>query len=118
LMGEFEAVRSPRPAACTIPKCDRPVRARGLCATHYQEARRNGTLRNLPQPAATCAVPWCDRPPVARSLCHIHYSMWWYRTRRKGEEVPSAAVLGARRLYKCKVCGRPLVEHSLLERCG
>ena len=28
--------------ACQAPECSRPVRARGLCATHYQRWRRTG----------------------------------------------------------------------------
>jgi len=94
----------------------RPVRARGLCGTHYQEARRTGTLDRMKFPT-TCEVPWCDGPATARGLCNTHYQKWLYRKRR-GETVESAAVLGAEMLYKCKVCGRPLVSHSIMDRCG
>ncbi|MEN9785076.1 MAG: hypothetical protein RLZZ299_340 [Pseudomonadota bacterium] len=32
-------------ARCKVPGCDGPVRSKGLCSAHYQQARR-GTLRD------------------------------------------------------------------------
>lgn len=29
---------------CTIPGCDRPLKCKGMCHTHYERFRRNGTL--------------------------------------------------------------------------
>jgi len=113
---EPQRIQQPRPAHCTAGDCMRPVRARGLCATHYQEARRTGTLKRMETPR-TCLVSWCPDPATSRGLCHAHYQKWLYRVRR-GLKVESAAELGAEKLYKCKVCGRPLVSHSIMDRCG
>lgn len=29
---------------CTVPGCDKPLKCRGMCHTHYERFRRNGTL--------------------------------------------------------------------------
>lgn len=33
-----------RLVTCSIPGCDRPVKARGLCGLHYEHHRIDGTL--------------------------------------------------------------------------
>jgi len=35
---------------CTSPGCDRPVRARGLCSTHYQAERRGPATQRRREP--------------------------------------------------------------------
>lgn len=41
---------------CSVPECERPFCARGLCRPHYDLAKRAGTLSPLP-PKRTCVVP-------------------------------------------------------------
>jgi 5-methylcytosine-specific restriction endonuclease McrA len=53
-------------ATCTDTDCDRGVQALGLCAMHYQRARR--------ATRAACTVAGCNRGGVAaRGLCDKHY---------------------------------------------
>ena len=63
--------------ACTVPGCDRPAHAKGLCRAHY-DRRRDGASLDAPvrayrQPKATCTVEGCPRGAVARGLCGAHY---------------------------------------------
>lgn len=41
---------------CTAPDCARPVRARGLCASHYEARRRNVELGPTRAPRGTVRV--------------------------------------------------------------
>lgn len=60
-------------ATCSEPDCDRPVRGRGLCGTHYAFARRHGTLPPRREVTATCQVQGCGRPHEAKGMCGMHY---------------------------------------------
>src|SRR5215207_4655730 len=57
---------------CSDQPCNRPLRARGLCNTHYHYRRRHGTLPPLVQ-ASGCSEDGCPRPHMARGLCATHY---------------------------------------------
>lgn len=52
---------------CPEPQCDRPIRARGLCATHYQALRRSTQ-------DGSCGVPECPGGDFTRGYCAKHYS--------------------------------------------
>lgn len=51
---------------CPEPRCDRPIRARGVCATHYQALRR--TARD-----GSCGVAECPDSNFTRGYCVKHY---------------------------------------------
>ena len=53
--------------------------ARGLCWTHYQEARIAGTLPDA-RIRKDCSIDGCDRPHAARGYCKMH----WQRAKREG----------------------------------
>lgn len=38
-----------RPDACQIPGCDRPYCSRGVCQSHWEKAKRQGLLDQLPR---------------------------------------------------------------------
>lgn len=61
---------------CITENCDRPVRGRGLCGTHYAFRRRHGTLPPLPPPTLGCSVPECVGVHEAKGLCKLHYQRW------------------------------------------
>jgi hypothetical protein len=65
--------------SCTEPDCTRPVKARGLCGTHYVYAYRHGTLPPKAPAPEGCTVPDCDEPHEARGLCARHYLRWYTR---------------------------------------
>lgn len=45
---------------CTIDGCDKPHRARGLCATHYNQTRGPDRHKPVTKPCAACGKP-CTR---------------------------------------------------------
>lgn len=61
--------------ACSVAGCDRKVRARGLCDSHYQRQRRGrpveAPLRDYG--AQGCAVPGCGGRHTAGGYCHHHW---------------------------------------------
>lgn len=59
------AERIPEGAVCSIGECDRPVKARGMCGSHYSRKRREW----MPN----CVYPGCDRPSHLRGYCGAHY---------------------------------------------
>jgi len=54
--------------------------ARGLCGKHYQRARKNGSLSELPRyklvEKAICKAKQCTRLADSYGLCGTHYKRW------------------------------------------
>lgn len=70
-------------ALCTIDGCERQLRARGWCATHWARWRRHGDPNEgAAKPAATCDVLGCTGPVQGHGLCPKHY-----HRRRRGTQV-------------------------------
>lgn len=69
------------PTHCTAPGCTKPHRARGLCAPHYNQQVRAGTLqtgtKRTAMPGKTCSFDGCDRPSKGLGLCRGHYNQQW-----------------------------------------
>lgn len=57
-------------AICSVEGCDKAVRARGWCATHYARWARAGGL------GRKCSVETCGDPAVYRQWCSAHYLRW------------------------------------------
>jgi hypothetical protein len=64
---------------CTKSGCDRPVKARDLCATDYAYAYRHGTLPPKAPAPEGCSVDGCPGPHEARGLCQKHYFRFYVR---------------------------------------
>ncbi|WP_082305397.1 HNH endonuclease signature motif containing protein [Leucobacter japonicus] len=66
------------PRLCTIDRCDRTYRSKGLCSVHYARLRKHGSpggselLRD--RRGAACTVDGCAEPVRSRQLCSVHYS--------------------------------------------
>ena len=62
---------------CSIDGCDKKHLSRGLCSTHYERLRNNGTTEIVsdrsPQRGKQCSGPDCYRPAESRGLCNAHY---------------------------------------------
>lgn len=69
------------PTHCTAPGCNKPHRARGLCAPHYNQQVRAGTLqtgtKRTAMPGQTCSFDGCERPIKGLGLCGAHYNQRW-----------------------------------------
>jgi hypothetical protein len=60
---------------CTEDGCAEPVKAKGLCKTHYQRLLRHGHTKytDRKKPARICMIDGCDNHLYAKGLCHAHY---------------------------------------------
>lgn len=69
-------------AECSVDGCNRPVRCRGWCNSHYLRWRRCGdTLPDSPVQvksfdAHPCDVEGCDKRATRRGWCSTHYARW------------------------------------------
>lgn len=64
---------------CTVPGCNRPHKARGYCASHYQNFKRGGPVSaeiktRDTTPYERCKEADCLAPVKAKGLCHMHYA--------------------------------------------
>lgn len=84
-------------AGCSVPGCNQPHHARGLCQTHYNEQRKKWQRTERLEPASasrsgirTCSVEGCKRPHHARGYCKLHYARL-VRPRLKAAGAPADA---------------------------
>lgn len=63
-------------ATCSVPGCDRPVRARGWCNKHWQRWREHGDPEIVQTPHDGCSIEGCDRPHWGNGWCNLHYTRW------------------------------------------
>lgn len=76
---QWHYVRRDGAHTCTLNGCDKPLRARGWCLTHYMRWRRYGEpgaaapLRVWKYSGADCLIPACDRAAVGNGMCERHY---------------------------------------------
>lgn len=76
-------------SGCRGPECDRPARAAGLCASHYQQRRRGQELRPLGK-QVEADVSFTLRLPAdlataaseAAAREGLHVAEWWRRAGR------------------------------------
>lgn len=58
---------------CAGPQCDREVKSRGLCATHYVQQRRGITLKPIRKIGRVgCLHEGCEYPHSAHGYCSTH----------------------------------------------
>lgn len=64
---------------CTVPGCDRPHKAKGLCSTHHQRLRKTGSLELVGKKSIArwgntpCSITGCKNTVKAKGLCNMHY---------------------------------------------
>lgn len=67
---------------CSVVNCERPLRARGWCATHHQRWRTTGSIADPIKAPETCTFPGCGNKHNANGLCYRHRTL-----QRRGEEL-------------------------------
>lgn len=76
--------------SCSVENCARPVRAHGLCITHYERERH--------AQAAPCIFDGCMRRSAVAGLCAMHY-----KRRKKGKDMAAAP----RQIAEGLICSFP-----------
>ena len=62
---------------CTIEGCERELRARGWCSTHWLRWKKHGDPNvGARVTLSECGVDGCDRKPTRRGMCTLHYGRW------------------------------------------
>lgn len=86
---------------CSVDGCDAPLKARGMCGTHYALWRRNGKperISPIVKYPDTCSVDGCIGKHSAKGFCSMHYSRWRSHAStddpRKAMEKPRCSVDG------------------------
>lgn len=74
---------------CSVPGCDRPHAAKGLCSKHWARQHEGRLLDPLPAPVRLCSVLDCGKKHLAGGLCEMHY-------RRKQRGIPLDAPFNIR----------------------
>jgi HNH endonuclease len=86
---------------CSLPDCDQPHEAKGLCSTtHY--------LAGYKRRARPCSVDGCDQVAIGRSMCQPHYGRAWRENRDtwKAARRTTCSIEGCERKHEAKgLCG-------------
>lgn len=100
---------------CSIDGCEKELRARGLCGTHWARWRKTGTTDD-PEPkykSDFCSIDGCDKHRKTLGLCEMHY----YRRRRNGRTGPPTPLITRNHGNPCKVdgCAKPGKSFGMCE---
>lgn len=100
--------------SCSVAGCEKPVRARGWCNSHYLRWRRCGDplgLRGSYEPrTGTCIIDGCDRPIEGRRLCKKH----WFRLKRHGDPEEGGTAWGEPQRFLDEVASTHIGTECLL----
>jgi hypothetical protein len=104
--------------ACSVEGCERPVRGRGYCASHYMKFK--STFDNYRK----CSVPECGKNHYGRGMCKKHYrSLVRYGEIRRATIDPNEFVIDGNEcmihLYNMKgeCIAKAVIDSSDYELC-
>lgn len=62
---------------CSVDGCGKELKAKGLCAAHYQMKRKHGRLHRIinTYKGINCCEDGCIKPVEAFGYCHYHYKI-------------------------------------------
>lgn len=91
---------------CTTPQCDRPHRARGLCASHYNQAHCKDRHAPKPTSCVVCGVSImrahkADRRPTCSPTC---------RHALAGQQMTGAHDWSSTTISRARKAGAPVIE--------
>ena len=58
---------------CSVTNCDKKLKAKGYCQTHYMRLMRHGTTNDPVSTKAKCSIESCNDYSKARGFCYKHY---------------------------------------------
>lgn len=95
---------------CAVEGCDRPYRAKGLCARHYKRARFRGDEGNR------CSVVDCERGVEGHGYCTLHYQRWkkWGDPLHEARRAAGTGTIDTNGYIQIKINGRSRLEHRLV----
>ena len=64
---------------CSVEGCGKVAVARGLCATHYKQMRRNGSISSKKR-YIQCKIEGCGGKHYSRGFCMHHYNQFIHHT--------------------------------------
>lgn len=108
------------PRVCSVEMCDKPIRARGLCRSHYD---KNPELRAPLTHRFFCIVANCRGKHLAKGLCNKHYNSqpvqkaqqaaYDKHRRAVNKEYLRQQYLNNPRKCSVENCGKPHFGHNL-----
>ena len=69
---------------CAADDCEKTVKTRGMCSTHYERVRLTGDINRGRRRHAspTCSIKDCDKATKARGWCGLSHLTYWFERLR------------------------------------
>lgn len=102
----------PADTQCGYGGCGRKIKARGYCALHYGNMRKNGKIGIKRQGKEWCTVDGCENHVYGRNWCQNHYSNFM----RTGSPLGRPRVFPPREPCFVEGCDRLTERHGMCKK--